>query len=213
MYPPGNLFIPAPHGKLEAILKEPSGEKLGVALVCHPHPQFEGTMHNKVVYRTAAGLLDAGLLTLRFNFRGVGLSTGSYGDGIGEMEDVSTALDFLATEYPGEPITLAGFSFGSRYGTEVGVSDDRVVRLVSVGSPVNKYDYEYLQRVNKPMLFVHCDRDEFGDVEKLRAMVAGLPPAAEAELVVFENCGHFFDTTLNELRAAVADWTTKQINK
>ena len=75
MYPKGNLFIPASHGQLEAILKEPVGDRRGVALVCHPHPLGGGTMHNKVVFRTVAGLLDAGLTTLRFNFRGVGAST------------------------------------------------------------------------------------------------------------------------------------------
>jgi alpha/beta superfamily hydrolase len=170
-------------------------------------------MHNKVVFRTAAGLLDAGLLTLRFNFRGVGLSTGVHDDGRGEMDDVRTMLDYLAETYPGEPITLAGFSFGSRYGTEVGVSDDRVVRMISIGTPVNKYRYEYMLEDRKPTLFVHCDQDEYGDPEKLKQMIATLPPEAEAKLVMFKDCGHFFDTTLNELRQTIADWTTEQINK
>ncbi len=213
MYPAGNLFIPAPHGRLEAILKEPAGERKGVALVCHPHPLGEGTMHNKVVFRTAAGLLDAGLLALRFNFRGVGLSTGTHDDGNGEKEDVRTALDFLAGEYPGEPITLAGFSFGSRFGTEVGIGDSRVVRMISVGTPVDKYNYDYLKNCRKPTLFAHCANDEYGSVDRLRRLVESLPSEAEAKLVVFENCGHFFDDKLNELRKAVSEWTVEQINR
>src|SRR4051794_30329155 len=120
MYPQGNLFIPAPHGRLEAILKEaPAGKRTGVALVAHPHPLGGGTMHNKVVYRAAAGLLEAGLATLRFNFRGVGLSTGTHDEGRGEKDDIRTALDYLSENYPDEEITFAGFSFGSRFGLEV----------------------------------------------------------------------------------------------
>src|SRR3954466_12227455 len=98
MYPKGNLFIPASHGQLEAILKEPAGEAKGVALVCHPHPMGGGTMHNKVVFRAAAGLVDAGLITLRFNFRGVGASGGTH-DGEAEKQDVRDALDYLAENY------------------------------------------------------------------------------------------------------------------
>jgi alpha/beta superfamily hydrolase len=213
MYPVGNLFIPASHGRLEAILKEPAGERKGVALVCHPHPLGAGTMHNKVVFRAAAGLLDAGLVALRFNFRGVGLSTGTHDEGRGEQDDVGTALDFLAEKYPGAPVTLAGFSFGSRVGTEVGCADDRVVRLISIGSPVDKYNYDYLQNCRKPILFAHCAQDEFGNVDRLRKLVEGLPVEVPAKLVVFENCGHFFDTKLDELKKTITAWVTEQINK
>ena len=212
MYPKGNLMIPASHGQLEAILKEPTGEAKGVALVCHPHPLGAGTMHNKVVFRAAAGLIDAGLVTLRFNFSGVGASTGTHNDVEGGREDVRDALEYLATTYPGQPITLAGFSFGSRTGTEVGMTDDRVVRLISIGTPVDKYqDYQYLTRLRKPILFVHGDRDEFGSLENLRKLVDEVSKNSDAELVVFENCGHFFDDHLNELREAVKNWTLRQI--
>jgi len=211
MYPKGNLFIPASHGQLEAILKEPDGEPNGIALVCHPHPLGGGTMHNKVVFRAAAGLVDAGLTTLRFNFRGVGASTGDHEDVTGGREDVRDALDYLADEYPGQPITLAGFSFGSRTGMEVGMSDERVVRLISIGTPVDKYgDYEFLTAVRKPILFVHGDKDEFGAVENVTRLADQIPTA---ELVVFENCGHFFDEHLNELRDTVRDWTERKLKK
>ena len=201
MYPKGNLMIPASHGQLEAILKEPEGPAHGVGLVCHPHPLGGGTMHNKVVFRAAAGLVDAGLITLRFNFRGVGASTGTHNEIEGGIEDVRDALDYFAGEYPGEPITLAGFSFGSRTGMEVGISDDRVVRLISIGTPVDKYgDFDFLTAVRKPILFVHGDRDEFGSVDNVRKLVGQISKNADAKLIVFENCGHFFDDHLNELR-------------
>lgn len=210
MYPKGNLQIPASHGSLEAILKEPKGDVKGVALVCHPHPLGGGTMHNKVVFRTAAGLNEADLVTLRFNFRGVGSSTGAHDDGIGEQQDVKDALDYLTENYPNQEITLAGFSFGSRVGSEVALDDERVVRLISVGTPVDKYDFSFLKHCAKPMLFVHGDSDEFGAVENLEKIVALIK--CDTELIVFENCGHFFDEHLEELKNAVRDWTLKRVS-
>ncbi|MFZ1702161.1 MAG: alpha/beta fold hydrolase [Pyrinomonadaceae bacterium] len=212
MYPKGNLVIPASHGQLEAIIKEPTGERRGVGLVCHPHPLGGGTMHNKVVFRAAAGLVDAGLTTLRFNFRGVGASTGEHNEVEGGMEDVRDALDYLASEFPDEDITLSGFSFGSRTGMAVGIGDERVKRLISIGTPVDKYaDYGFLTKVRKPILFVHGDSDEFGSVENLRRLVDEVSKNTDAELVVFPNCGHFFDEHLNELRETIADWTKRKI--
>lgn len=212
MYPKGNLFIPAPHGQLEAIIKEPAGEPRGVALVCHPLPQGGGTMHNKVVFRAAAGLIDAGLITLRFNFRGVGASTGTQA-GIAEgIEDVRAALDYLAETYPEQPITLAGFSFGSRTGMAVGINDDRVVRLISIGSPVDKYgDYEFLTSARKPILFVHGDRDLYGSADNIRKLYEKVSQNTDAELVIFDDCGHFFDEHLNRLRETVRGWVQVQI--
>jgi len=213
MYPKGNLFIPASHGRLEAILKEPTGEPRGVGVVCHPHPLGGGTMHNKVVFRAAAGLVDAGLITLRFNFRGVGASTGEHGEIEGGMEDVRDVLDYAAKAYPGQPITLAGFSFGSRTGMAVGMNDDRVVRLITIGTPVDKYgDYEFLTQVRKPILFVHGDRDEFGALENLNALYERVAENTDAELVAFQDCGHFFDDDLDALREAIASWVKKKID-
>ncbi|HXG86539.1 MAG TPA: alpha/beta fold hydrolase [Pyrinomonadaceae bacterium] len=211
MYPQGNLFIPASHGKLEAILKKPTEAPKGVALVCHPHPLGQGTMHNKVVYRAAAGLLEAGLVTLRFNFRGVGNSSGAHDEGVGEKQDVKDALAFLTENYPNLEITLAGFSFGSRVGTEVALDDERIIRLISIGTPVDKYDFSYLKQCRKPIFFVHGDADEFGKVENLDSLVAQVAENTETKLVIFENCGHFFDKHLNELKDAIRDWTLAQM--
>ena len=209
MYPKGNLFIPAAHGQLEAIIKEPRSERRGVAVVAHPHPLGGGTMHNKVVFRIAAGLVDAGLTTVRFNFRGVGASTGEHNEVEGGVEDVRDVLDYMEREYPGEDLTLAGFSFGSRTSMEVGCNDPRVARLISVGTPVEKYrDYDFLLNVGKPILFIHGDHDEFCSVENLRSLTDRIP---HAEVVIFENCGHFFDDHLNELRDIVCTWVQRRM--
>ncbi len=212
MYPKGNLFIPAEVGKLEGILKEPAGEASGVALVCHPHPLGGGTMHNKVVFRAAAGLNDAGLITLRFNFRGVGASDGAY-DGEAEQQDVRDCLDYLAENYPQHEITFAGFSFGTWTGSKVALKDKRVVRLISIGTPVDKYDdFAFMEDLRgKPILFVHGDQDEFGSVESLQKLVNKIAQNTETELVIFENCGHFFDEHLSELRETIKTWTARQL--
>ncbi len=207
MYPAGNLFLPAPHGRLEAIIKEPRGATIkGVALVLHPHPLGGGTMHNKVVFRAAAALNDAGLVTLRINFRGVGQSTGAHDEGYGEREDVRVGLDYLSAHYPGQEITLCGFSFGARVGLEVGIHDDRVVKLISIGTPVDKYDFSFVEQCHKPILFVHGEHDEYGNVERLRELVERVAKNAPAELQVIEGAGHFFDEELSELKNVITEW-------
>jgi uncharacterized protein len=211
MYPAGNLFISAEHGRLEAILKEPGrGSASGVALVLHPHPLGGGTMHNKVVFRAAAALNDAGLITLRINFRGVGQSTGEHDEGRGELEDVRAGLQYLAETFPELPVTICGFSFGARVGLEVGISDQRVVNLISIGTPVDKYDFSFLEACRKPILFVHGDRDEFGDLNRLRALVDKLAPNTSVELQVISGAGHFFEGHLDELKRVIANWTRRQ---
>ncbi len=208
LYPAGNLFIPAEHGQLEAILKEPSGAPHGVALVLHPHPLGGGTMHTKVVFRAAQALNDAGLIALRINFRGVGQSTGTHDDGRGELEDVRAGLNYLAQNYPGRAITLCGFSFGSRVGCEVGIEDSRVSYLISIGTPVDKYDFDFLRDCRKPILFVHGTRDEFGDANRLRELVSTIH---SAELVMIAGADHFFEGRLDELKIAIKEWMTRQL--
>ena len=212
MYPAGNLFIPVSHGQLEAILKEPPElPAKGVALVLHPHPLGGGTMHNKVVFRAAAGLNDAGLTTLRINFRGVGQSSGVHDFGNGEVEDVKAGLDYLAQNYPDQSITVCGFSFGARMGMEIGSNDERVKLLISIGTPLSKYDFDFLKDCRKPLLLVHGDRDEFGDVEELRALVNRISDTVPIKLVVISGTGHFFEGHLDELKTAIYDWVSAQI--
>lgn len=214
MYPAGNLFIPAPHGRLEALLKEPRVKPArGVALVLHPHPLGGGTMHNKVVFRAASALNDAGLVTLRINFRGVGQSTGTHDEGRGEIEDVSAGLDYVAQHDEAERITLAGFSFGSFVGMRVGIADPRVWNLISIGTPVDKYDFTFLEACRKPILFVHGDHDEFGQADRLRALAARLPPEAQAQVEIIQHADHFFEGRLDEMKRIITEWMGKQVNR
>ena len=209
MYPAGNLFIPVSHGQLEAILKEArQGPPKGVALVLHPHPLGGGTMHNKVVFRAAAALNDAGITSLRINFRGVGQSTGQHDEGRGEQEDVRAGLDYLANHYPGLPIILCGFSFGARFGLEVGIHDPRVAYLIGIGTPLEKYDFSFLTSCRKPLLLVHGDQDEFGNVEKLRQLVSEIEKDVPVKLVVIPGADHFFEGRLDELKLAITEWVT-----
>jgi uncharacterized protein len=212
MYPAGNLFIPAAHGQLEAILKEPpEGARSGVALVLHPHPLGGGTMHNKVVFRAAAALNEADLMTLRINFRGVGQSTGEHDEGRGELDDVRAGLDYLAANYSGQPVTLCGFSFGARVGLEVGIADDRVRDLISIGTPLNKYDFAFLTNCPKPILFVHGEQDEFGELSRLQALVDQITQHnAKVELRVIKDAGHFFEGHLDELKHAITEWARRR---
>lgn len=213
MYPAGNLFIPVAHGRLEAILKEPrSGAALGVALVLHPHPLGGGTMHNKVVFGAASALNDAGLITLRLNFRGVGQSTGEHDEGRGELEDVRSGLEYLAATFPEQPITLCGFSFGARVGLEVGMFHERVRNMISIGTPLDKYDFSFLAACRKPILFVHGDRDEFGSMAHLQELVDTIQQHnASVELQVIKYSGHFFEDHLDELKQAITEWTKRQL--
>lgn len=212
MYPAGNLFLPVAHGQLEAILKQPLTAARAVALVLHPHPLGGGTMHNKVVFRAAGALNDAGLTTLRINFRGVGQSTGEHDEGRGELEDVRAGLRYFANEFPDQPITLCGFSFGARVGLEVGMSDERVANLISIGTPVEKYDFSFLEANRKPILFVHGDRDEFGSLSALMDLVNKIKQhSTSVTLRVIKDSGHFFEGHLDELKNAITDWTKRQL--
>ena len=160
-------------------------------------------MHNKVVFRAAAALDELGLLTLRINFRGVGESTGEHDEGHGERDDVRTALDYLVQEYPGLPVTLCGFSFGARVGMEVGIEDDRVRSLISIGTPVGKYDFSFLRQCRKTIVFVHGENDEFGTPEQLNGVIVQMPPDVPIKLIVIPGADHFFNGHLDELKEAI----------
>ena len=141
-------FIPGPAGRLESLLKEPeAADPRYAALVCHPHPLYGGTMHNKVVYRMARGLRKTGAVVLRFNFRGVNLSEGEHAHGVGEIDDARAALDFLKARYPELPWMLAGFSFGSRVALRLGCSlQPSPQRVLAAGFPTRREDLAYLAR-------------------------------------------------------------------
>jgi len=206
-----SLFLDGPAGKLEAILWTPAdGEPAPMAaVVCHPHPLFGGTMHNKVVYQAAKALDALGLAVLRFNFRGAGKSEGEHDRGVGERGDVSAALDFLQAKFPGVPQLVAGFSFGSMVGMRVGCEDERVKALIGMGLPVNQADVSFLESCTKPKLFVQGGQDQYGAVEKLRAVVSRMPEPKK--LVEVPGADHFFVGMLVQMSLAIADWTNERI--
>jgi alpha/beta superfamily hydrolase len=198
-----SLFLPGPAGRLEALLEEPEdGAPRECALVCHPHPQHGGTMHNKVVHRVARGLRHAGSVVLRFNYRGVNLSEGTYANGEGELDDARTALEFLRGRYPGLPVTLAGFSFGSRIVLRLGCGGGGARRVIAVGFPTVYRDRSYLENCTLPRIFVQSTHDEFGPAEELRAIVEALPEPKK--LVLIEAQDHFFAGGLDRLEHAIA---------
>jgi alpha/beta superfamily hydrolase len=161
-------------------------------------------MHTKAVYRSAQGLNDAGLVTLRFNFRGVGLSTGSHDEGIGEQDDLRAVLDWLEGKFPHLPLVVGGFSFGSMVGLSVGASDDRVVGMLGIGLPVeldDRYDYGYLATAEKPILVVQGEQDEFGSGEQVARTLA--PLGSHITTVRIPDTDHYFEGKLEELRTAV----------
>jgi len=202
-----SIFIEGPAGRLEALLwTVATPAPAFVALVCHPHPLFGGTMHNKVVYRAAKAIHAHGAPVLRFNFRGAGLSERSHDHGEGEQDDVRAALDYLTREFPGQPILLAGFSFGSYVGLRVGCQDKRVTRLIGLGLPVDndKVDMSFLRNCAKPKLIVQGAQDQFGSRENVESLFSTLPEPKR--LVLVENADHFFTGKLDEVGAAISAW-------
>jgi len=205
-----NFFLDGPAGRVEAILWTPSAGTPGLAaVVCHPHPLFGGTMHNKVVYQAAKSLDAAGLPVLRFNFRGTGMSEGKHDRGEGERGDVGAALDFLAGEFPNIPLLVAGFSFGCWVGLRVGCEDARVTSLIGLGAPVNNADFSYLARCKKPKLFVHGSNDIYGAVDKLKDVVASA--AGENRVVIVDEADHFFVGKLDQVDRAIAGWVAERL--
>jgi uncharacterized protein len=201
-----SLFLDGPAGRLEALLEEPEDGQsentlpLGVSLVCHPHPSHGGTMHNKVVYRIARGLRRAGTVVLRFNYRGVNLSEGTYDEGEGELDDARSGLAYLRNRYPGLPFTLAGFSFGSRIVLRLAKEQPQAHRVIAAGFPAIYRDVTYLD-APIPRIFVQSTHDEFGPVPMIEALVAGL--AEPKRLILVEAQDHFFTGGLDRLEEEI----------
>lgn len=173
-----------------------------MAIVCHPHPLYGGTMHNKVVHRAAKAALQAGLPVLRFNFRGVGKSAGEFAHGGGEREDVRAALDLLSTRFPEVPVCMLGFSFGAVVALAVGTADRRVRALVALGVPAGSAaDLGFLRGVTKPKLIVQGTEDIFGTHGQVETLFASL--AQPKRLHWVEGADHFFTGKLNAVQTAV----------
>ncbi len=199
------FFLDGPAGKLEAMLWTSALDTPPMAaVVCHPHPLFAGTMHNKVVYQVAKTLHRHGFPVLRFNFRGAGLSEGTHARGIGEQDDVKTAIDYLAAEFPSVPLLLAGFSFGSWVGLRVGCEDARVEKLIGLGIPVDRMDLNYLRDCGKPKLFLQGANDQFGSQQNVENLYATLPEPKS--LVIVPDADHFFAGHLEKVAEAIDAW-------
>lgn len=208
------LSIPGPAGNLESLLVEGRPKARYAALVCHPHPKGGGTMHNKVVYRAAKTMHELGLTTLRFNFRGTGLSEGEHDEGRGEQEDVHTALDWLHARYE-LPVLVVGFSFGAYVSlraccrdVSVPGSNARVPGLAALGLPVEAegrgYSYSFLSTCTLPKLFLSGGADQYGPTETLEQIVAS---AAEPKtLVIVPEADHFFAGKLEQMQHALREW-------
>ncbi len=207
MYPAGNLFIPAPHGQLEAIYRPKTNQAERVALVLHPHPLHGGTMHNKVVFRAAKALGESGFETMRFNFRGVGASTGKHDDGLGERDDARVALDYLLADQPqAKEVVIAGFSFGSIVGLNVGCADARVHRLIAIGVPARLGQLDCLFECDKPKLFVHGTEDVIAPLAPLEEFLTQLPADSNLRFVKIPGASHFFDDHAQELMQTIKNF-------
>jgi len=202
-----SISIAGPAGNLEALLNAGKENASYAALVCHPHPLYVGTMHNKVVFHAMKALNGFGFPVLRFNFRGAGLSESEHDQGRGEQEDVRAALEWLEREFD-RPVIFAGFSFGAATGLPVACADLKVQALLSIGTPVRvegrEYNYDFLSSCKKAKLFVSGARDQYGpraELERLFALAS-----EPKQMVLIEGADHFFAGRLAELRHAIENW-------
>ena len=206
-----SFFLDGPAGRLEALLNGRTPGATHVGLVCHPHPLYGGTMHNKVVFHAMKALRSFGFPVLRFNFRGAGHSHGKHDDGRGEIDDVRAALDWLEREFR-LPIVFAGFSFGASVGLRTCCPDARVVALIGLGTPVafegRTHALRFLERCAKPKLFISGTHDEFGPPGVLESVVAR---AADPKQLVRIEGDHYLTGHLDEMRRTIEDWVQRVV--
>lgn len=211
--------IAGPVGRLEALLDEPqpirsvdadglvhAGYPDGVraaVVLGHPHTEYGGTMHTKVVYQTAKALSRIGCAVLRINFRGAGASAGSFAGGSGEKDDFRAALDFMHEQYPEARMWAAGMSFGAWVGLSVGAEDARISTLVGIALPIGTYDWEAVRTTSKPKFFIHGERDELCPLKDMREFYARA--AEPKELVVIDGANHLFDGNVSGVADAIED--------
>jgi uncharacterized protein len=197
--------LKGPEGRLEALLDEPAGPPRAAVVFAHPLPTHGGTMHTKAVYQGSKGLVRAGCAVLRFNFRGVGHSAGSFTGGEGEKADFTAALDYMAARYPGLPLWAAGFSFGAWIALETGAADPRVTALIGIAPPVTKvgYGFSNTKTSTKPKFFVQGEADDICPVQDMWKFYGALPEPKE--LVVIDMADHLFDGHTSEVGEALED--------
>jgi uncharacterized protein len=204
--------IPGSVGRLEALLDEPAaGVDVRAAVVfAHPHPQYGGTMHSKVVYQAAKALGRIGCAVLRFNFRGVGSSAGAFDEGVGESDDFRAGLDFMQQQYQGVPLWAGGFSFGAWIALTVAVQNSRVSTMIGIAPPIARFDMEAVRRSAKAKFFIQGERDELCPLKEMQEFYAHCEEPKE--LVVIDAADHLFDGKTSEVGDAIedllGDWET-----
>ncbi len=206
----GRISIPAPEGELEGIHRARSGAAAGVALLLHPHPLYGGTMDDRVVFRSARALEDAGLATLRFNFRGVGASSGRHDGGRGEVDDAAAALDYLLDRHPGAArILVVGYSFGAAIAIGLAARDPRPTALALIATPLRLADLEPLAHYAGRVLAVHGTADSLAPLDPLAAVLAELERPVER--CWLDGADHFFADQLDALAQAVRDFALRAV--
>lgn len=204
------LFIDGPAGRLEAIIESPAdGAPVGNAVVCHPHPQHGGTMHNKVAHTLARAFVRLDFTVVRFNFRGTEASEGHYDDGIGELDDALAAIEWMQHHNPAHSLWLAGFSFGAAIAIRA-AAHSQVDGLISVAPAVSRFATGLDSQPQCPWLIVQGDEDEFVDIEETIEWVNTLDPGPE--LLVIPGGEHFFHGRLIDLRESVMQFVGKEIS-
>lgn len=197
-----------PAGRIEGILQEAGGpDPRRAALVCHPHPLGGGTMHTKVVHRTARALAGAGHHVLRFNFRGVGASEGVHDGGPGEREDARAALAHLKTLHPDLPVTLAGFSFGAWVGLSVGCEEESVDATIGIAPPANLFNFAFLMTCPKTKLFIHGTEDTVAPLAAFEPLYKEMP--GPKGLVRVAGGTHLLSDHLDQVEAAVRSFARR----
>jgi alpha/beta superfamily hydrolase len=195
------VFIPGPEGELEGIFSYVSKKVTHLAVLCHPHPLYGGTMHNKVIYSIAMALNQIGFATVRFNFRGVGRSSGSFNHGIGEQRDVEAVMEHFHKLYPDALKVIGGFSFGSKVGLMVATRDDRVSAILGAGVTVDVADFGFLKDYDRPKLIVQGSLDQYGQPDSVREWFRELRDPKK--LIFIDGAVHLFDGKLTELKSAI----------
>jgi alpha/beta superfamily hydrolase len=195
--------IPGPEGVLEALLDLPAAAPRAVAVFGHPHPLHGGTMHTKAVYQAAKAMTRIGVAALRFNFRGVGRSSGTFDSGIGERADFLAAVTFACERFPAAPIWAAGMSFGSWVAMTAGAADPRVSVLLGIAPPVDRYDFDSLKSSALPKFIIHGEMDELISIKEVRKFYAQIPEPKE--LATIEDADHLFDGKTSLVGEAVED--------
>jgi alpha/beta superfamily hydrolase len=198
--------IPGVVGQLEALLDLPEGTPRRAVVFAHPLPIKGGTMHTKVVFQAAKALTRIGCVVLRFNFRGVGRSAGTWDNGRGEMDDYRAAVDFVSARYPELELWAAGFSFGSYIAMTAGADDDRMCALIGIAPPVNRYEYASVTLSTKPKFLVHGESDELIPLKAVREFYARLQDPKE--LVEIDRANHLFDGQASEVGDALEELLT-----